>query len=165
MALSWLFRKKKIVPQVPFPEGKPFNERTFQFSKKFSGETLIEPEHLQAAAGFNQPFTFPESESPAFQSSQKQFSSRLISKSPFESAPFPTTGMPAEPVYVKVEVYQKILGELDDIKSNLNKLQETNRKLESSEYNEEHKFDKLRRAMKITHDRLLQIDKTLFKGE
>ncbi|MEK6845160.1 MAG: hypothetical protein AABY26_00255 [Nanoarchaeota archaeon] len=49
------------------------------------------------------------------------------------------------------------------MKSELNQLKDINTKLETSEYNEEHNFDKLKKAMKNIHDRLLSVDKTLFK--
>ncbi|MFA6461415.1 MAG: hypothetical protein WCV90_04045 [Candidatus Woesearchaeota archaeon] len=149
MGLGWLFGKKKVLPKVPFPEGQPFDENTFQFSKRFNGETVIEPEHLQAAAGYNQPFNLPES------------GSRTMSSS--TSAPMPASNFNSEPLFVKVDAYQRILGEMDGLKSNLNKLQEVNRHLESSEYNEENNFEKLKKAMKMAHDKLLQVDKTLFK--
>lgn len=146
MGLGWLFGKKKVLPKVPFPEGQPFDEKTFQFSKKFDGDTVIGPEHLQAAAGYNQPFNLPES------------ASRTT-----PSAPMPASNYNSEPLFVKVEAYQRILGEIDGLKGNLNKLQEVNRRLESSEYNEENNFEKLKKAMKMAHDKLLQVDKTLFK--
>jgi len=68
------------------------------------------------------------------------------------------------PLYVKIDVYRRIWGEVEGLRGKLNDLQETNVKLEGSEYNEEHNFTKLRRSIKGVHDRLLQIDKILFKG-
>ncbi len=151
MGLGWLFGKKKVLPKIPLPEGRPFDERTFQFSKRFEGETVIEPGNLQAAAGFNQPFNFPES---------TPRSSDMTSTPDASVAPVTADG---EPVFIKVDAYQRILGEIEGLKSNLLLLQESHRKLESSEYNEENHFEKLKKAMKQAHDRLLQIDKTLFK--
>jgi len=69
----------------------------------------------------------------------------------------------SEPSFVKVEVYQEMLGAITESKQKLNELAETNRKLESSEYNEEDNFVKLKRAVKVMHDRMLLIDKTIFK--
>jgi len=131
MGLGWLFGKKKVLPKVPLPEGKPFDERTFQFSKSFSGETGIEPEHLQAAAGFDQPYSLSES------------SPRLPQTNATVQSSVPN--YTSEPLFIKVEAYQRVLGELDGLKVNLNKLQDANRHLESSEYNEESNFDKLRK--------------------
>jgi len=148
MGLGWLFGKKKVLPKVPLPEGRPFDERAFQFSKRFEGETVIEPGNLQAAAGFNQPFNLPESQP----------------RSPgMTSMPAPALSNASEPVYIKVDAYQRILGEIEELKTNLTQLQEAQRKLESSEYNEENSFEKLKKAMKQAHDRLLLVDKTLFK--
>ncbi|MEK6938943.1 MAG: hypothetical protein AABX04_07940 [Nanoarchaeota archaeon] len=151
MGLGWLFGKKKVLPKVPLPEGLPFDEKTFRFSKKFGGDTVIEPEDLHAAAGFNQPFNLPENAPRALRPGSTP-------------APTPTeTGMSPEPVFIKVDAYQRILGEIDEVKSNLIKLQEANRHLESSEYNEENHFERLKKAMKQAHDQLLQVDKTIFK--
>jgi hypothetical protein len=150
MGLGWLFGKKKVLPKVPLPEGQPFDERTFQFSKRFEGETVIEPENLQAAAGFNQPFNFPESRP------------RSPGMTSMPTAPL-APAQSSEPVYIKVDAYQRILGEIEELKTDLTKLQEAQRKLESSEYNEENHFEKLKKAMKQAHDRLLTVDKTLFK--
>ncbi|MFH0701101.1 MAG: hypothetical protein V2A62_01555 [Candidatus Woesearchaeota archaeon] len=149
MGLGWLFGKKKVLPKVPLPEGLPFNEKTFQFSKRLSGNAVIGPEDLHAAAGFNQSFNLPENAPRALRPG---------------STPAPAdTGMSPEPVFIKVDAYQRILGEIDGVKSNLTKLQEANRHLESSEYNEENHFERLKKAMKQAHDQLLQVDKTIFK--
>lgn len=161
MALGWLFGKKKIAPKVPLPEGL-FDDKNLQFSKKFSGEKVIEPENLQAAAGFNQPFSLPsdlEVPSPKSKGKSKSAAPTFVPEKPESAFPISSSG----PVYVKVEVYREILQEVDAIRSELNKLKEINIKLETSEYNEEHNFDKLKKAMKNVHDRLLSVDKTLFK--
>src|SRR3989344_484924 len=83
----------------------------------------------------------------------------------FRKEAAPSFTQKSEPLFVKMEVYQRILGEMDDLKLILSKLGEINRHLESSEYNEENNFEKLRREVKLIHDRLLQIDKILFKSE
>lgn len=67
------------------------------------------------------------------------------------------------PLYVKKDVYQRLLGEMDLLKRNLSELDDANKKLHDSEYNEEDDFEKLKRTMKLIHDRLLEVDKTLFK--
>jgi len=151
MGLEWLFGKKKVLPKVPLPEGQPFDDRTFQFSKRYEGETVIEPGNLQAAAGFNQPYSVPES------------SPRAPSMTSTPSATAPEAQYQSEPIYIKVDAYQRILGEIEDLKKNLASLQESHRKVESSEYNKENHFEKLKKSMKQIHDRLLLVDKTLFK--
>ncbi len=163
MALGWLFGKKKVAPKVPLPEGL-FDDRNLQFSKKFSGEKVIEPENLQAAAGFNQPFNLPsdlEAPAPPLKSKGKSKNAvpTFAQEKPESAFPISSSG----PVYVKVDVYREILQEVDAMKSELNQLKDINTKLETSEYNEEHNFDKLKKAMKSVHDRLLLVDKTLFK--
>lgn len=164
MALGWLFGKKRVAPKVPLPEGL-FDDKNLQFSKKFSGEKLIEPENLQAAVGFNQPFNLPpdlEVPAPSPKSKGKSKNAALptfAQEKPESALPISSSG----PVYVKVDVYREILQEVDVMKSELNQLKDINTKLETSEYNEEHNFDKLKKAMKSVHDRLLLVDKTLFK--
>ena len=70
-----------------------------------------------------------------------------------------------EPLYVKVEVYQKILGELQSIKRDLSTLNNFTKKIEESEFNEKHNFNKLKGEVKVMHDKLLLADKVLFKGD
>ena len=53
----------------------------------------------------------------------------------------------------------------DAIKAKLNEMTEISKALEVSEYNEETDFTKLRRAVKGLHDRLLVVDKTIFKTQ
>ena len=48
------------------------------------------------------------------------------------------------------------------MKKELQHLDHTGKHLDSSEYNEEHNFERLRRAMKLIHDRLLHVDKRIF---
>ena len=66
-------------------------------------------------------------------------------------------------IFMKKETYQRVLGELANLKSSTNKLAELNRRLQASEYNEENSFTKLRSSMKGIHDKLLAADKILFK--
>ena len=85
---------------------------------------------------------------------------------PHPEAPAPAmVPQPSGPLFVKVGVYQRILGEVDDLKAQVAGLAAANRKLEDSEYNEEHHFEKLKRSVKVMHDRLLQVDKTIYKGQ
>ena len=156
MVLGWLFGTKKVQPKIPLPGSRPFDEKTFQFSKKFGKDKLIEPEHLQAAAGFDQPLNFSEATGRA--------PPRLI-KSAFGTEETESTAprVTKKPIYLKVNLYEKILWEVDTLKYDCIKLQQVNNHLDTSEYNEEHHFEKLKKDLKALHDKLQRIDKTLFK--
>jgi hypothetical protein len=154
MGIGWLFGRRKDSSKVPLG-GRTFDEKTFQFSKKFGGETLIEPESLQEAAGYKDQFALPD------ESSFGAEAEELTRPKPKLSGL--TRGCPVNPVYVKVDVYQKILEELDGMKSNIRQLQEACRNLETSEFNEEHNFGSLKSSMKSVHDKVLQVDKMVFK--
>lgn len=148
MKMGWLFGKKK---EVPFPEGKMVNENALKFSVHGGGEKVIEPDRIKEAAGVEKPFFFnreraEESPAPHF---------------PLEAPPVAGS---VSPLYIKVDVYQHMLGELQELRGKLNDLHQLHQHLETSEYNEEHNFVKLRRAVKSMHDTLLQVDKVLFKG-
>lgn len=168
--MGWLFGKKKLVPRIPFPEARPLGEGALRLPNRISPEKVFEPEKFKAAAGFNQFPPFPEEED-------------LGEAQGLLSEPFPPTaaGLPkpspltslksvgpavkeSEPLFIKVEVYQRVLGELEDIKMKINNLYTVNRHLDSSEYNEENNFEKMKKAVKNIHDKLLQIDKITFKA-
>ena len=68
-------------------------------------------------------------------------------------------------LYIKMNVYQRVLGELEGLKTNLNKIKTYHKQLQTTEYNEEASFEKLRRSAKTIHDRLLYADKILFKPQ
>ena len=157
--MGWLFGKKRIVPKVPFPGGHSGDEGTLRFPSYSSSEKVIEPEDMKEAAGI-------EDEAPPLEMAVPK---KAKSKGSFfrKAAPEiePQRIMERTPHYIKIEVYREILGELDRLKNNLAHLQNVTGHLQSSEYNEESRFIKLRRAMRAIHDRLLQVDKILFKGE
>ena len=58
--MGWLFNKKKTIPKVPFPEGRPFDEKSLQFPQSAPSERTIRPEQVQAAVGLGQPINLPE---------------------------------------------------------------------------------------------------------
>jgi hypothetical protein len=155
MGLGWLFGKKKVTPKVPLPEGALFDEKTFQFSQKFGGENVIEPEHLQEIAGYKQKYPSPEAKN-------SDFKARFTPEPMPQSAPTGSDNYEAT-VYVRIDTYQRLLSEIESIKVNTRKMQESCRMMETSEYNEERSFESIRRDMKLIHDRLSQVDKTLFK--
>ncbi len=150
--MGW-FSKSKMEGEHPPPERKTFSdEKTLFFpSRSQPLRRIIEPEQVKAAAGLERPLPLEEPRSmPA-----------LPPLTLREEMPEP----PAEgSLYVKVDVYQRILGEVDDLRRKLDRLQEVNKGLETSEYNEDTDFVKLRRTVKNLHDRTLQIDKVLFKA-
>ncbi|MBI4980043.1 hypothetical protein HZC30_00630 [Candidatus Woesearchaeota archaeon] len=157
MGLGWLFGTKKVQPKIPLPGSRPFDEKTFQFSKKFGKETLIEPEHLQAAAGFDKLFSFPE---PAGRGAPPGPMMPSFGEQEVEPTALPVA---KKPIYLKVNLYEKILWEVDTLKYDCIKLQQVNNHLETSEYNEEHHLEKLKKDLKALHDKLGRIDKVLFK--
>lgn len=167
--MGWLFGRKKAVPKVPFPEGKTIDEKALRFPAPSSSERIIEPEKVKEAVGSSKSFkslafseemeVSEETEVPA----PPSFPSLRASKT--TAFPSPAEFMQRQDLYVKVDVYQRMLSELDDLRRELAELGETSKSLQVSEYNEEHNFNKLRKLMKSLHDSLLHTDKTLFKAQ
>ncbi len=160
--MGWLFGRKKV-PRVPFPEGRPFEEGSLRLPGKLSSSRVIEPDQVKEAAGLGRALTFPEEEElpqPSFPSPR--------SPPPLSAAgaarPSPLDLQEISPLFVKMDVYQHLVGELDEIKSKITELNHINKSVEKSEYNEEHNFVKLRRAVRGIHDRLLLADKIIFKA-
>ena len=158
--MGWLFGKKKVVPKVPFPEGKPFDEKSLQFPASSASEKVINPSQVQAAVGISAPKeTFEED----------QETTGTEQEMPEAQSFAPPRQFPTEQVvgnsFVKVEIYRKILSQIDDMNKSIHALKDASKSLDLSEYNEETYFIKMRRATKSVHDQLLKIDKTIFKGE
>ncbi len=149
--MGWLFGKKKS--QVPFPPGRPLDEGALRLPGRIGRERIIEPERIKAAAGLESPLPFPEEEP----ESQDDVPTANVTSA------FPQ--LKKKPLYLNVRIYQQLLGEMDNIKAKVAELQQLNQALETSEYNEENNFTKLRRAVHSVHDQLLQIDKSLFKNQ
>lgn len=149
--MGWLFGARKKAPAIPFPEGRVMDENALRLPGRISAERVIEPEQLKQAAGIDTSSFFP----------------RNLPQPgpPVEQEPSRPSSRADDFVYVKVDIYQQVLGELELIKGKLAELQETHQRLETSEYNEENNFVKLRRSMKSMHDRFLLIDKTIFKTQ
>jgi hypothetical protein len=156
--MGWLFGRKKKVPKVPFPVGHSTNEQALQFPVTSpSRDRIIEPEEMKEAAGLDLP-ALPPME-PIEEMAAKNIPSKPI-------APKSALTMPQDrmaPIYIHVEVYRQILTEMDNLKHDVSELHTANKKLESSEYNEENNFMKLRRNIKALHDKLLNVDKIIFK--
>lgn len=166
--MGWLFGRKKVVPKVPFPQGRAMDEKALQFPTMDSSERVIEPDKVKEAVGFSKPMAFPDEETMPM---GEEAELSTTSESPFSSpsryaSSAPSSGfMPKHELYVKVEVYQRMLGELDELRRGFMDLQHIGKTIDESEYNEENNFNKLRRGMKSLHDSLLQADKILFKSQ
>ncbi len=148
--MGWFFGSKK--PKVPLPMGRPFDEKALRFPSAPVADRVIEPEQVKLAAGLQMP-PLPMSGTVRAPAMPPQ---------PVAPAPAPAY-QPSGPLFIKVNVYQRILGELENLKAELAQLDHHNRALESSEYNEEHNFERLKSAVKVMHDRLLDVDKKIFK--
>lgn len=166
--MGWLFGHKKVVPKVPFPQGRLIDEKALQFPAAGSSDRVIEPEKVKEAVGFSKPMAFPDEEQsmPMEEEAPETPAPSFPSPSRF-ARPEPISAgiMPKHELYVKVEVYQRMLGELDELRRGFTGIQQINKDIAESEYNEENNFNKLRRGMKSLHDSLLQADKILFKSQ
>lgn len=163
--MGWLFNKK-ATPKVPFPEGRAFDEKALRFAPSAPRERVIQPEQIKQAAGLGKPLSFPDNFEMSLEGMEMNESKETVMpvkaqgySSNFEIKRSVSSG----PTFVKVEVYQQLLTEIDGLKSSLSTLLEASRNLEKSEYNEESSLEKLRRDIKNVHDKLLHVDKKLFK--
>jgi len=172
--MGWLFGKKKKVPKIPFPEGQKVDKDILQFSSPSSKEKVIEPEEIKAAVGIEKPLAFPspeemqEVEQPKPPMVPEEIpSSKIKSLGDFKTKQplMDTPTIRNEPLFVKVDVYQELLTKMNELKLDFSHLRHTNNQLQQSEFNEVNSFEKLRKSMKNIHDKLLQVDKTLFKIE
>ena len=164
--MGWLFGKKKS--QVPFPEPHLLDEGALRFPGPGSRDRVFEPEQLKAAAGVDRsmPSLNGEDNQNGFSMpmSTRLYTGPMPIRTQHE-VPVENVTSIDEPLFVHIDVYRQVLGSIDDLKKSVNSLQETSKKLETSEYNEEANFTKLRRAVKSMHDRLLHVDKVLFKSQ
>ena len=156
--MGWLFGKKKNVPKVPFPVGREIDENSLQLPQKSPREKVILPDQIKAAVGLGQPK--PEEALPA----QAEQNAEMPTFSPQPETNFPEQKIKKQ-INVKVNTYRSILAELNELKKNAFEFNDINKQLELSEYNEEKDVNKMKTSTKSMHDRLLQIDKIIFKGE
>ncbi len=154
--MGWLFGQKKKEPRVPFPAGKPFEETALQLPSTLSKGKVIELEEIKAAAGLEESPFFPEEEREGLE---------IPGKMPVPLSPFSVPKEGKSPLYIKVDAYQRLLGELDDLKSRLGEMKAIHSRLETSEYNEENNFVKLKRSVRSMHDHMLLTDKIIFKTQ
>ena len=160
--MGWLFGRKKKVPKVPFPQGHLVQPGTLKFPID-SGEKIIEPNYVKEAAGLiEEKVPLKEQKLEPMPELPEEPMLAQVQKISRQNVPEHTITQ-SEPLFVKVDVYQRILGEITGLHQYLSDLSTANRGLENSEYNEEANFDKLRKSMKSLHDKLLQADNILFK--
>ncbi len=152
--MGWLFGRKKKVPQVPFPQGHPVGEQTLQFPNAPYTEKTIEPDKVKEAVGVPNEAAPVAEQAPPMPPVEQQVTPRQVEAPVFSST---------EPLFVKKDVYQRILGEFEGLNHDLGRLSYATKTLEESEYNEEHNFEKLKKAIKQLHDKLLMVDKTIYK--
>ena len=174
--MGWLFGRKKK-PKVPFPTGHSVDEGALSFPKVESRERTIEPDKVKQAVGFDKPIAFPK-KMPEIKPVPKEFPSPKaagLQPPPKQTPVSRAQVMPAQvpqatqrpfahhgPLFVKVDAYQRVLGEIDLLKENLTNLAHYTTKLEQSEFNEDANFVKMKRHIGAMHDKLLQADKILF---
>ncbi|MBU1111636.1 MAG: hypothetical protein ABIG93_00165 [archaeon] len=174
--MGLFFGKKKNESKVPVPMRNVSEEKVLSFSKKPESERIIHPEELKAAAGLGQesrtmkdfehplnsaPGPIRAASRPTMSEMANDFAPMIMAMPAPGVAPAPTaTG----PVHLHVKTYQRILGELDGMKNEINELSNINKSLEKSEYNEDKDFAKLKITIKCIHDKLLSADKILFRS-
>ncbi len=145
--MGWLFGSKKA-PKVPLPEAGMFDEHSLHFPVATQSRTII-PEYHEDED--NAPISTPTMPS-ASVAVKRGVVKGSVSSTPVVHRHF----------YLKVDTYQQILADLDGLKKDLGHLGEVNRLLEASEFNEEADYDKIKRGLKLSHDKLVSIDKVLF---
>ena len=165
--MGWFFKKKKKVLDVPVPMRK-FDDGALQFDQVPKQGSPITSKDLKSAAGID---NIPPSMAPMpkkdIESSKDPFANFPgLNKTP-DQAPMqqmPSYNQADEFIYLKIEQYKRMLGELESTKDAITKLTEISRKLHISEYNEERNFARLKNTVRSIHDRFLTIDNTLFKS-
>lgn len=154
--MGWLFGRKK---KNPFPQPVKVDENELRFPSKISSGKIIYPDKIKEAAGVT---GVKKSELSPLPEMPRE---RMMERIPQDiSTPRRSFAQPEKrgPQFIKIYSYQQVIGELDASKAKISEMQQANRKMEGSEYNEENTFAKLKREVKTMHDDLLQIDKILF---
>lgn len=183
ITMGWLFGKKKE-PRIPLPEAHEVDDSSLKFPSSYS-KKVIEPRKIKEALGFDKPLTplempmelEPLMEKPKMPPPLPRVRPARPAKAELppitqvdrnfvdtSSLPVPTQVHQGDEHFVKVEMYQHLLGKLEAAHSNIVELDHVSKKLERSEYHEEENFDKMKNAVKLLHDKLLRVDKLLFKG-
>lgn len=168
--MGWLFGKKKKNSAVPKPVRKFGEQHALNLPTKTSApkeQPSFDLEDFKKAAGVSYPKPRPAAPMPVRQTALVEEPMPEHSEPSIQSAPKVAIKRPVnygEPVFLKVESYKRILGELDEIKAELADLADINRHLEKSEYNEERSFSNLQTSIKNIHDKFLSVDEIVFKS-
>lgn len=148
--MGWFSKKKEKSED----SSVSFDHKALRIPSTAPPDKVIMPEEIKKAAGVDKKVPHPPRKTFKEKERKKSITRPVLSFSEDKN----------EPIYIKVDIYQRILGELASLKSNLHDLSETSHALEVSEYNEETNFEKLKKNIKILHDHLLEVDQILFKG-
>ena len=178
--MGWLFGKRKE-PRVPLPEAHEVDDSSLRFPNSYS-KKIIEPKKIKEAVGFEKPLEMPMEPEPVTEKPRmppplprvrpvRQVKTELppstivnrdFTETP--SLPVPAQIHQGDELFVKVEMYHHLLGKLEMAHHNIVELDQISKKLERSEYHEDEHFEKMKTAVKSLHDKLLRVDKLLFKG-
>ncbi len=140
------------------------DDKALRFPASAPAERVIQTEQVKEAVGLASAKEFPSLEEPEMLKplpSLRMAPRPALLETPLEE---PETENTSVPLYLHVDVYKQILDAMTGIRGHLVELQEANKHLEKSEYNEEHNFDRLRKSVKSIHDRFLHMDKIIFKN-
>ena len=181
--MGWLFGKRKE-PRVPLPEAHEVDDSSLRFPNSYS-KKIIEPKKIKEAVGFEKPLAsleMPMELEPVMEKTRmppplprvgpvRQVKTEIpqstkINRDFIEtpSLPVPAQIHQGDEHFVKVEMYHHLLGKLEMVHHNIVELDQISKKLERSEYHEDEHFEKMKTAVKSLHDKLLRVDKLLFKG-
>ena len=177
--MGWLFGKKKE-PRVPLPEGHLVDERALHFPPPSSmRKTLLEPEKARELVGMKNRSSalaslpelpqLGEEVLPRMEVRERIASERrgqpkreMMLAKPVVSRSRHENPLRDNSLYLNISDYKSVLLRKEQLKSDTLKLQEKNKNLENSEFNEDKNLEKIKRTIKHLHDDLLRIDKILF---
>lgn len=159
--MGFFFRKKKI--EVPAPP----SEDILKFPKA-SEISSIKPESIKEAVGIEKPSLPPEIP-PVPTKKEDLMSFEEIPPAPPEltsHSPLPSKRPQfvfKKPFFIRMQNYQLLIENLNNIKNKTAELDQTVMDLEKSEFNENKNYERLKNNLKKIHDQLLVMDDTIFK--
>src|SRR3989339_1283738 len=137
-----LFSRKKKV-DVPLPP----SEEILRFPRRLPMEREILPA----------PKRMPETERLPKEPEPVQ------SSFPSQTQVNPNTQLVNQFFFLRMVDYQNLIGNLDNTNLQVQELEHTMNKLEASEFNENRDYEALKSNLKKVHERLLYVDKLIFK--
>ena len=166
--MGWLFKNKKD----KFEPKKSFDANSLKFPDKIDTERVIKSENLKQAVNelkfaaeemkFKEPKTVLEDDYEEFDE-PKEIGHPLPTHEDYEEdVVFKENER--NYIFVKKEVYQKILGDMkliDDISKTVSSI---NKKMNSYETKEIKHFKEMKKTVNSLHDNFLRVDKVLFKN-